>query len=322
MANKSLPSIGIIVCFFGAFPNYVDLWLKSCKDNPTIDWIIFTDQEPISAPIKNVRFEKISLHEMRDRISRKMGFQVVLERPYKLCDYKPVYGVVFEEYLRGYDFWGYCDLDMIFGDIRNFITQDVLNSFDKILWFGHLTLYRNTPEVLGRYKLPGGSLNYKTAFQTDKDFAFDEVVMNEIYQYHHLPIYNHPILVDIIFYRKHYSGFRIKNYSRQAFFWEKGRVFQAYQHRKRILQKEFLYIHFQKRSLTHCQVDSQAEAFYITPDGFFEKKPGVIHPDDFDKYNKNPGLLYEFIVMQWYFIKLRYHRLVKWLLRTFKREKH
>ena len=41
--------------------------------------------------------------------------------PYKLCDYKPVYGLIFDEDLQDYDFWGHCDVDLIFGDIRKFI---------------------------------------------------------------------------------------------------------------------------------------------------------------------------------------------------------
>ena len=33
----------------------------------------------------------------------------------------------------GYDFWGHCDMDLIWGDIRNFITEDVLSKYDKII---------------------------------------------------------------------------------------------------------------------------------------------------------------------------------------------
>ena len=44
--------------------------------------------------------------------------QVTLDRPYKLCDFKPAYGFIFGEYLKEYDYWGHCDIDIVWGDLR------------------------------------------------------------------------------------------------------------------------------------------------------------------------------------------------------------
>jgi len=33
--------------------------------------------------------------------SRKLGFKVTINNPYKLCDFKPAYGLFFEEYTQG-----------------------------------------------------------------------------------------------------------------------------------------------------------------------------------------------------------------------------
>ena len=57
---------------------------------------------------------------MQKLSSRKLGFEVYLERPYKCCDLKPAYGVIFEEYLTAYSYWGHCDFDLIFGDLQYF----------------------------------------------------------------------------------------------------------------------------------------------------------------------------------------------------------
>ena len=46
-----------------------------------------------------------------------------------------------------YDFWGYCDIDLIFGNIRKFITDDILDKYDKILSRGHFTLFRNKDSI-------------------------------------------------------------------------------------------------------------------------------------------------------------------------------
>ena len=39
----------------------------------------------------------------------------------KLCDYKPAYGLIFEDELIGYDYWGFCDTDILLGDIYQFL---------------------------------------------------------------------------------------------------------------------------------------------------------------------------------------------------------
>src|SRR5947207_1808436 len=33
------------------------------------------------------------------------------------CDFRPVYGDLFLDRYDGYDWWGWCDLDMLFGDL-------------------------------------------------------------------------------------------------------------------------------------------------------------------------------------------------------------
>ena len=72
-----------------------------------------------------------------------------------------MYGEIFEDYLLGYDFWGMCDMDMIFGDLSRFITTDILEKHDKIYQLGHLTLYRNNKEVNGRFRLDGYAIGKK-----------------------------------------------------------------------------------------------------------------------------------------------------------------
>ena len=38
-------SIAYVVPYFGKFPKEFQFWLLSCKCNPTIDWLIFTDDK-------------------------------------------------------------------------------------------------------------------------------------------------------------------------------------------------------------------------------------------------------------------------------------
>lgn len=38
-----MKKIVFIIPYFGHFNNYFSIWLHSCANNPTIDWMIFTD---------------------------------------------------------------------------------------------------------------------------------------------------------------------------------------------------------------------------------------------------------------------------------------
>ena len=65
---------------------------------------------------------------------------------------------------------------MIFGDIRSFITDEILTSNDKILLRGHFTLFRNVPEINAIYRNPlkDARVRYQEVFSSDKIAHFDE----------------------------------------------------------------------------------------------------------------------------------------------------
>lgn len=134
-----MKSILIIHIYFGKLPPFFHFWLKSCEANQDIDFLIVTDNQ-IRTDAKNIKVYNCSLDEIRKRAERLFGFHVSLNTPHKLCDYKPLFGLLFDEFTRGYDFWGYCDSDLIFGKIRNFITDQILSEHDYILGMGHFHL--------------------------------------------------------------------------------------------------------------------------------------------------------------------------------------
>lgn len=159
MKNK----VAIIVPYFGVLPNYFDLWLESARYNKDFDFLIYTDSADdfLLKKIPNIYIKKIEFVEFADRIRRLFKFAISLESPYKLCDYRPAYGAALREDLIKYDFWGYCDVDLIFGDLKIFITDDILDRNDRIYNLGHFTLFRNIDRRIIFIKL---SMNLKIVF--------------------------------------------------------------------------------------------------------------------------------------------------------------
>ena len=110
----------MIIPYFGKLPNYFDLWLESVRHNLDYNFLIITDEEIENNLPENVRVIKSSFEDLVKKIQSLYPFKISLKSPYKLCDYRPAYGEIFKEELVKYDFWGYCDVDLIFGSINHF----------------------------------------------------------------------------------------------------------------------------------------------------------------------------------------------------------
>lgn len=114
-----MKSICLIVPYIGKLNDFFKLWLKTAETNETIDFYLFVDDEDFikfykSAP--NVSVIKSTLSDLKKRFEDLLGFEIALNAPYKLCDYRPTFGEAFREITRNYDFWGYCDCnDMLLG---------------------------------------------------------------------------------------------------------------------------------------------------------------------------------------------------------------
>lgn len=162
--------------YYGAFPWFFPYFLHSCKFNPTIDFLIFSDIPYEKELPPNVTIINQSLAEIKALASRQLNLDISLTEPYKLCDFRPAFGVIFSAYLEQYAFWGQCDLDIICGDIRKFITDEILQQYDFIsarhdYTAGCFCLYRNCDVVNNAFRR---SRDYRTVFTAEKYMGFDE----------------------------------------------------------------------------------------------------------------------------------------------------
>ncbi len=173
-------SICIIIPYFGTWPKWINYFLRSCKYNPTIDWQFFTDCGIPDVNSDNLIFHQMTLREFNELAGAQLNLTVLIRNPYKLCDLKPAYGIIFEEYLKAYDFWGYGDIDLIYGNIRSFITNKLLIEYDLIsnhqeFVAGHFCLMRNSQKI-NRVFMKGGY--YKKAFLRSEYIGFDEQILH------------------------------------------------------------------------------------------------------------------------------------------------
>lgn len=170
-------SIALLTCWYGDYPWYFPYFIKSCIHNPTIDFIIVTSntQEIPNKP-SNVIIINKSLEDFKTMAATKFGFELDFNKPYKFCDLKPAYGFLFQDILEKYDFWGHADIDMVYGDIRGFITSDILNQYDlinayKIFITGTFCLYRNNDLMKTLFM---ESQDYQKIFSAPEYLGFDE----------------------------------------------------------------------------------------------------------------------------------------------------
>ncbi|AVK60726.1 hypothetical protein C5Z25_02730 [Lactobacillus sp. CBA3605] len=287
--------IAFIIPYFGKFKNYFQLFLNSCKYNPNVDWLIFTDDHSNFDYPNNVVVYYTTFEEMKVKFRGEFDFPISLDRPYKLCDYRPSYGYVFEDYLTSYDAWGYCDTDLIWGDFSKFIGPELLNEYDKIGDMGHCTIFRNEYNNNRAFMFPqDGRLLYKEVFSSSYNNSFDEEYknsINTIFMSKGLKIYPSSLFMANIYTKS--SDFRLtmlnqdKKYqierkSKNIFVWDKGNLSRYIKKNGNIEHHEYLYLHMQSRQMSLKLTD--VERFKIIPNSFDDFKDRSLTAENFPKY--------------------------------------
>lgn len=167
-----MKSVVIIIDYFGYLPEYFNFFLETCKFNLSFNWVIHTDciyegEIPSNVSIKNITWDDYKIH-----VSKQLGINFNPSVPYKICDLKPAYAHIWPNDILGYDFWAFGDLDLIYGNLRKFYTEDKLKKYDIIGlhgWgiSGPLNLMRNTLKV---------NSAYSNTYGWEKDFEYPNCV--------------------------------------------------------------------------------------------------------------------------------------------------
>ena len=132
MSESSLKKI-LLAPYFGDLPEWMD------KYEPPKGYHMILDRD---------------LDKFKQRVGDRLGIvypgEVGSGKPW---DYRACLGVLYEEEIKGFDFYGHTDLDCVYGDVNKWLTDDVLNKLDvhsnhNTYVMGAWALYRNIPEVI------------------------------------------------------------------------------------------------------------------------------------------------------------------------------
>jgi hypothetical protein len=163
--------------YFGRWPEWFSIFLETCRWNASIDWLFFTDCGIPAEPPRNVRFVQMSLREMESLAASKLRRPVELKTAYKVCDLRLAYGAIFEEFLNGYDFWGFGDVDVVYGDLRDALHDKALEhdiiSFHRNHISGHLAFFKNNEGARTIYQRIE---SFNVALTADEFIGCDELL--------------------------------------------------------------------------------------------------------------------------------------------------
>ncbi|MGY3572150.1 DUF6625 family protein [Vibrio paucivorans] len=167
--------VALLIPYYGKLPNYFPFYLNSLAGNEQLQVIFITDIEMPSPLPNNFQVLAMSQQALINKIEQTLSIQTNITKPGKLCDFRPAFGDIFSDELRGYSHWATGDIDVIYGDVFHQLPNDWAQ-FDTISMLPHwmsgsLSIFKNIAKVNELYKK---SVAWREILESSKHFAFDE----------------------------------------------------------------------------------------------------------------------------------------------------
>ena len=243
----------LIIPYFGPLPPWWALFELSIKHNPDYTFLLITDQ-PVDQPPANLKVFADTLDNYCQKISRLLNIDFRPKSPYKLCDARPVLGKLHENLLHGFDFYGHCDIDLIFGNINDFMPNNPMQynaiSTHRRRTAGHFSLFRNQEKNRNAYR---HIKHFGQLLMDDQHHGIDENHFSRIYYRHKSkPEWLRRVLFKFSWYTR--SNYFKEQYSTPythngwidgsfdfptQWYWKDGRITS-----NRDGDREFMYLHF------------------------------------------------------------------------------
>ena len=175
--------VALIQLWFGHIPDYFQYHLETIKNIDLIDFYFFTDQD-LDIKQDNFFYHKIDKEYVTDYLSEIFNYDIKFTFDYKYSDIKSALTDIFYIYIKDYDYVGYCDLDLLFGDVNKFLRPllghyDFISIGEKTFYnrlSGPFTIYRNTDEFRTLYKVP----EFIDSMNQSSVVCFEETILDQI----------------------------------------------------------------------------------------------------------------------------------------------
>jgi hypothetical protein len=125
--------------YFGEFPQWFEKYKLHFEQQlrpKGYDWLLDTD-----------------LEGFKKRVKDKIGIEYLgLPGGGKVWDFRGSLGLLYEDEIKGYDFWGHTDFDCVYGEVDKWVTDEFLSELDVHSNHGEYvngpwSLYRNNTVV-------------------------------------------------------------------------------------------------------------------------------------------------------------------------------
>lgn len=156
--------IKLLTLWFGELPVWYPKFLERMKANKCINWELV---------------QLLCVEDVNRLAAMCSGVPCNKAGAYELCDLRPLFGQMFADKYAGYEWWGWCDLDIVVGDLDKALLP-LLNEYDVISTASHiingpLTLLRNNADVCSLYDIGP----YAEILADPEYRNFDEAGFNE-----------------------------------------------------------------------------------------------------------------------------------------------
>jgi hypothetical protein len=138
----------LLAPWFGPLPTWYRLWFDNISRLGQFGFDVYVTQDQ---------------HDFNARVKATLGIENAIgDDGRKVCDYRCAFGLLYADLIDGYDFWGHTDLDMVYGRVERYVTDDFLDG---------LELHSNHPTyVSGPWSLYGNDRAINELFMQHEDW--------------------------------------------------------------------------------------------------------------------------------------------------------
>lgn len=264
------------MAYYGKLPNYFPLWLKAVENNSTVDFCVISDliNDTYILP-ENVRVVDLPYEEFKERIKKSFPFKISISNLGRISQFRPAFAYIFPDIVDGYDYWGFIECDLIPGNIRKFITDEVLENNQKIFKLGHFQIFENNKYMNTLFMQHSlSALSYKYAFKHNILFFEELLGMHNIACSKNIKTFTNNVFSDVLSAKYMFTtsqyGYPDISSKECIFAYNGGDLFRYYCTNGELICEETLYVHLQKRNMKY-ETDN-SNKYLIIPNSFANYK--------------------------------------------------